>query len=48
MDFTVTRFVKFSGQGSLKAFCDIAVGDLFLIKGVRVVEGRTGPFISMP
>lgn len=48
MDCAITRFVRFEGQGSLKAFCDVAVGELLLIKGIRVVEGRSGPFISMP
>ena len=48
MDFTIRRFVLFDGEGSLKAFCDVAVGNLLLIKGVRVVEGRTGLFVSMP
>ena len=48
MHFTITRFILFDGEGSLKAFCDVAVGGMLLIKGVRVVEGRRGLFISMP
>ena len=48
MDFTITRFVLFDGEGSLKAFCDVAVGKLLLIKGVRIIEGRHGPFVRMP
>ena len=48
MDYTITRFVLFDGEGSLKAFCDVAVGNLLVIRGVRVVEGRAGPFVSMP
>lgn len=44
----LTRFVHFENEGALQAFCDIALGDLLLIKGVRVVEGRTGPFVTMP
>ena len=47
-NFAVTRFVPFKNQGALKAFCDIAVEDLLLIKGVRIVEGKRGPFVSMP
>ena len=48
MDFTITRFVLFDGEGPLKAFCDVAVRDLLLIKGVRVIEGKKGLFVSMP
>ena len=48
MEVRLTRFVRFENEGALQAFCDVAVGDLVLIKGLRVIEGRTGPFISMP
>ena len=47
-DLAVKRLVKFDGDGSLKAYCDVAIGDLFLIKGLRVVEGKKGLFVSMP
>ncbi len=47
-DLTVKRMVKFDGEGSLKAFCDLAIGELFLIRGLRVVEGKNGLFVSMP
>lgn len=48
MDFLVRRFVRWDGRGSLKAFCDISVDERLLIKGIRVVEGRQGPFVTMP
>ncbi len=38
----------FNGEGSLKAFCDLAIGEMFLIRGVRVIEGKQGLFVSMP
>ena len=47
-ELSVQRMVKFDGEGSLKAFCDLAIGDAFLIKGLRVVEGKKGLFVSMP
>ena len=47
-DLSVKRLVKFDGEGSLKAYCDLMVGNLFLIKGLRVVEGKNGLFVSMP
>ena len=45
---TVERLVKFDGEGSLKAFCDLAIGKAFLVKGLRVVHGKNGLFVSMP
>ena len=48
MSFGVKRLVKFDGEGSLKAYCDLAIGDLLVIKGLRVVEGKQGLFVSMP
>ena len=44
----VKRLVKFDGEGSLRAFCDLAIGEQVLVKGVRVVKGRHGLFVSMP
>ena len=48
INVTITRFVKSEGAGPLKAFCDVAVGELILIRGIRIVRGRHGHFISMP
>ncbi len=48
MDIRVIRFVRSDTDGALKAFCDVSLGNRVLIKGIRIVEGRTGPFISMP
>ena len=48
MDIEVTRFVRFENTGALQAFCDVSIEGLVLIKGIRIVEGRTGPFVSMP
>ncbi len=48
LEFSVKRLVKFNGPGSLKAFCDLVIGDWFVIKGLRVVNGKHGLFVSMP
>ena len=45
--FEVKRVIRLHGDGTVKAFCDVAVGN-FVIKGVRVVDGRKGLFVSMP
>lgn len=44
----VARIHKLDGTGSTKAFCDLQVLDSFVIKGLRVVEGEKGLFVSMP
>ena len=44
----VSRIHKLDGSGATKAFCDLSVLDSFVIKGLRVVEGEKGLFVSMP
>ncbi len=48
VDLSVKRLLRFNGGGSLKAYCDLVIHDQFLIKGVRVVAGKNGLFVSMP
>ena len=48
VDVAVKRINKLNGDGTLKAFCDVVVGETFLIKGIRVVDGKKGLFVSMP
>ena len=45
---TVKRINKLEGEGTAKAFCDVAVNGSFLIKGIKVIEGKNGLFVSMP
>jgi stage V sporulation protein G len=44
----VQRIMKLQNGSMLKAFADISLNDAVLIKGLRVVEGKHGPFVSMP
>ena len=44
----VSRLHKLDGTGSTKAFCDLSVLDSLVIKGLRIVEGEKGLFVSMP
>ena len=48
LELVVKRMTKLTGVGTLKAFCDIAVGEAFLIKSFKVVDGKKGLFVSMP
>lgn len=44
----VSRIHKLDSAGTTKAFCDLSVLDSFVIKGLRVVAGEKGLFVSMP
>jgi stage V sporulation protein G len=44
----VERIHATKGTGSTKAFCDISIGGVFVVKGLRVVEGKDGLFVGMP
>ena len=48
MKIEVSRIHKLDGTGSTKAFVDLAVEDSFVIKGIRIVEGTKGLFVTMP
>ncbi len=48
MEVRVDRIFRLNGEGTIRAFCDVRIGDAILIKGVRVVEGKKGLFASMP
>lgn len=44
----VVRLHKLDGASSTKAFCDLSILGSFVVKGLRVVEGEKGLFVSMP
>ncbi len=35
-------------KGNTLAMVSLTVGDCFAVKGVKVMQGRNGPFVSMP
>lgn len=43
----VVRLHRFEGETKTKAFVDVAIGD-FVVKGLRLVDGANGLFLSMP
>lgn len=43
----VSRIYKVDGESKLKAFVDISLAGL-VVKGLRVVDGSNGLFVSMP
>ncbi|MFW5981652.1 MAG: septation regulator SpoVG [Halanaerobiaceae bacterium] len=48
MNITEVRIFLTSQTGPTKAFASITFEDSFVIKDLRVVEGKNGLFISMP
>ena len=48
LDLKVVRVHRLPQNGPLKAFVDMSVNDLLLIKGLRVVQGQKGMFVSLP
>lgn len=48
MKITEVRLTKQEGQGTLKAFASITLDGVFVVHGLRVVDGRNGLFVSMP
>ncbi len=44
----VLKMHRLDGDSSLKAYADVTFGDAFIVKGLRVVEGKNGLFVSMP
>jgi len=48
LDVKVDKVRKLDGEGKVKAFCDLIFGNLFLIRGFKVVNGEKGMFVGMP
>jgi stage V sporulation protein G len=39
---------RIEGPSSIRAFVDVSFGGVFVVKGLRVVEGKNGIFVAMP
>ena len=48
MDIKIIKIHRLAEEGRVKAFVDLGINDALLIKGIRVVQGKKGLFISMP
>ena len=46
--FKVEKMYRLPDAGHLKAFADVSVNDAIIIKGVRLLEGKKGLFVSKP
>ena len=43
----VARLYRFDNGSSLKAFADVIIGEV-LVKGVRILDGDRGLYVSLP
>ena len=48
MNITVVRINRLPENGPLKAFADLSIDNVLLIKGIRIVQGPKGLFVTMP
>ena len=48
LDIQVQRMYRFESDRPLKAFADIIINEALLVKGIKVLEGKNGLFVSMP
>ena len=48
LNFKVGRLFKLEGNGAVKGFADIVVNDSLLLRGLRVLDGKNGMFVSFP
>jgi len=44
----VVRINRLNGDSALKAFCDISLFGALVVKGLMVIDGKNGLFVSMP
>ena len=44
----VSRLRRLQTESNLKAFADVTFAGMFLVKGLKVVEGKNGLFVAMP
>lgn len=48
MQITDVRIRRLSGEDKVKALCTILIDGVFAVHDLRVVEGSSGLFVSMP
>ena len=48
IEIKVLKVHRIDGDNRIKAFVDISINDALLIKGLRIVQGKNGLFVSMP
>ncbi len=39
---------KMTGEGTLRGFADVKLGEVVVIRGFSIIKGKNGVFVSMP
>ena len=47
-DIKVIKIYRLTRESRIKAFVDLGINNCLLIKGLRIIEGKKGLFVSMP
>jgi stage V sporulation protein G len=47
-EIKIVKIHRLSQDSRIKAFVDLGINDALLIKGIRIVQGKKGLFVSMP
>ncbi|MGM0443238.1 MAG: septation regulator SpoVG [Fibrobacterota bacterium] len=48
MNITEVRVIPRENDGKLMAFANVVFDDAFVVRGIKVIDGQRGLFISMP
>jgi len=48
MTVTKVRVYKIQGKNKLRAIASITLDDVFMVHGIKVIEGNKGLFVAMP
>lgn len=48
MNIKCERIYLLPDSGPIKAFADLSIDEVLLIRGIRIIEGSKGLFVSMP
>ena len=48
LDVKIIKIHRLQQDSRVKAFVDLGINDALLIKGLRIVQGKNGLFVSMP
>lgn len=47
-EITEVRIYKTKGNGNVKAYASVSFDNEFVVKGLKIVEGEKGLWVSMP
>jgi stage V sporulation protein G len=48
MNVTKVRVYRIEGKNKLRAVASITLDDVFMVHGIKVIEGTKGLFVAMP